>query len=185
MWKSLSSPFPLFQPAVQMAPLLLLLFLPFALCCETVPNAQCKNLKFVPGHNLVGEGFDIVRMKTTGAFVVDVVTYMNGGGDGNCTVCENSLLEEKQKVPASVMDWRVKIQCRHSLSTKVYESASSVLKETTNSLSVGWRVGLSVPLVASAAVAGTLSMSARFANTHSAQDKYSFTGHTFSCRYYT
>ncbi|KAG1946764.1 perforin-1 [Pimephales promelas] len=168
-----------------MAPLLLLLFLPFALCCETVPNAECKKLNFVPGHNLVGEGFDIVRMKTTGAFVVDVLTYMDGGGPGKCTVCENSLLNEKQKVPASVTDWRVKVQCRRSLSSKVYESASSVLKETSNSLSVGWKVGLSVPMVAGAAVAGTLSVSARFAKTHSAQDKYSFTGHTFSCRYYT
>ncbi|XP_056113772.1 perforin-1.3 [Rhinichthys klamathensis goyatoka] len=168
-----------------MAPLLLLLFLPFALCCETIPNEECKKLNFVPGHNLVGEGFDIVRMKTTGAFVVDVLTYMDGGGHGNCTVCDNSLLNEKQKVPASVTDWRVKVECRHSLSTKVYESASSVLKETSNSLSLGWKVGLSVPLVASTAVAGTLSVSARFANTHSAQDKYSFTGHTFSCRYYT
>ncbi|CAM4638480.1 unnamed protein product [Leuciscus chuanchicus] len=168
-----------------MAPLLLLLFLPFALCCETVPNEECKKLNFVPGHNLVGEGFDIVRMKTTGAFVVDVLTYMNGGGRGNCTVCENSLLQEKQKVPASVMDWRVKVQCRRSLSTKVYESANSVLKETSNSLNVGWKVGLNVPMVGSASTAGTLSMSARFAKTHSAQDKYSFTGHTFSCRYYS
>ncbi|KAK7139433.1 hypothetical protein R3I93_016540 [Phoxinus phoxinus] len=168
-----------------MAPLLLLLFLPFALCCETVPNEECKKLNFVPGHNLVGEGFDIVRMKTTGAFVVDVVTYMDGGGRGNCTVCENSLLNERQKVPASVMDWRVKVQCRHTLSSKVYESASSVLEETTKSLSVGWKVGLSVPMVAGVSVAGTLSMSARFAKTHSAQDKYSFTGHTFSCLYYS
>ncbi|XP_077051121.1 perforin-1.3 [Siphateles boraxobius] len=168
-----------------MAPLLLLLFLPFALCCETIPNEDCKKLNFVPGHNLVGEGFDILRMKTTGAFVVDVLSYMNGGGPGNCTVCENSLLNEKQKVPASVTDWRVKVQCRQTLSRQVYESASSVLKETSNSLTVGWRIGLSVPRVASVAIAGTHSKKTKFAMTHSAEDKYSFTGHTFSCRYYS
>lgn len=185
MWKSLSSALLLFQPAVQMAALLLLLFVPFALCCETLPNDECKKVSFVPGHNLVGEGFDVVRLTTTGAFVVDVQTYMTGGKHGHCTVCENKLLNEKQKLPASVVDWRTKVLCHRSLSSRVYESASSVLKETSNSLSVGWKVGLGVPLVASAAVAGTLSMSAKFAKSHQTQDKYSFTSHSFSCKYYS
>ncbi|XP_067282280.1 perforin-1.3 [Pseudorasbora parva] len=168
-----------------MAPLLLLLFLPFALCCETVPSTECEKLKFVPGHNLVGEGFDIVRMKTTGAFVVDVRTYTNGGEHGNCTACENKLLNEKQKLPTSVIDWRIKVQCRRSLSAKIYETASSVLKDTTSSASVSWKVGLSVPMVAGVAVGGTHSRSARFAKSHAAQDKFSYTSHTFSCRYYS
>ncbi|KAF4100783.1 hypothetical protein G5714_018979 [Onychostoma macrolepis] len=168
-----------------MAPLLFLLCLPIALCCETATSTECEKLPFVPGYNLVGEGFDVVRMKTTGAFVVDVRTYMSGGEHGNCTLCENKLLNEKQKLPASVVDWRIKVQCRRSLSAKVYESASSVLKDTTSSASASWKVGLSVPMVASVAVGGTHSRSARFAKSHAAQDKYSFTSHSFSCRYYS
>lgn len=175
----------LVQPAVQMAPLLLLLCLPVALCCETAPSTECEKLPFVPGYNLVGEGFDIVRMKTTGAFVVDVRTYMSGGDHGNCTLCENKLLNQKQKLPASVVDWRIKVQCRRSLSAKVYDSASSVLKDTTSSASASWKVGLSVPMVAGVAVGGTHSRSARFAKSHTAQDKYSFTSLSFSCRYYS
>ncbi|KTF77799.1 hypothetical protein cypCar_00034409, partial [Cyprinus carpio] len=170
---------------LQMAPLLLLLCLPIALCCETVPSTECQKLPFVPGHNLVGEGFDIVRMKTSGAFVVDVQTYLSGGEHGNCTLCENKLLNEKQKLPASVVDWRVKVQCQRSLSAKIYESANSVLKDTTSSTTSSWKIGLSVPMVASVAVGGTHSSSAKFAKSLSAQDKYSFTSHSFSCRFYS
>ncbi|KAK9958045.1 hypothetical protein ABG768_012226 [Culter alburnus] len=168
-----------------MAPLLLLLFLPFALCCETVPSTECEKIPFVPGHNLVGEGFDIVRMQTTGAFVVDVRTYMVGGDHGNCTVCDNKLLNGKQKLPASVVDWRVKVECRRSLSAKVYETSSSVLKDTTTSASASWKVGLSVPMVAGVAVGGTHSKSARFAKSHSSKDKFSYTSHSVSCHYYS
>ncbi|KAA0710026.1 Perforin-1 [Triplophysa tibetana] len=168
-----------------MAPVLLLVFLPLALCCQTAPSTECENLPFVPGHNLVGEGFDIVRMKTTGAFVVDMLNYMTGGDHGNCTYCDNKLLKKKQKLPASVVDWRIKVQCRRSLSAKVQESASSVLKDTTTSTSVSWKVGLSVPMVAGVAVGGTHSKAARFAKSHASQDKFSYTSHTFSCRYYS
>lgn len=168
-----------------MAPVLLLLFLPLALCCQTAPSTECENLPFVPGHNLVGEGFDIVRMKTTGAFVVDMLKYMTGGDHGNCTYCDNKLLNKKQKLPASVVDWRIKVKCRRSLSAKVHESASSVLKDTTTSTSNSWKVGLSVPMVAGVAVGGTHSSAARFAKTHASQDKFSYTSHTFSCRYYS
>ncbi|XP_043073975.1 perforin-1.3 [Puntigrus tetrazona] len=168
-----------------MAPLLLLLCLPIALCCETAPSTECEKLPFVPGHNLVGEGFDIVQMKTTGAFVVDVRTYMTGGDHGNCTLCMNTLLNEKQKLPSSVVDWRMKVQCKRSLSSKLYESASSVIKDTTSSASASWKIGLSVPMVAGVAVGGTHSRSAKFVKSLTAEDKYSFTSHSFSCRYYS
>nr|XP_055075887.1 perforin-1.3 [Misgurnus anguillicaudatus] len=171
--------------AVQMAPVLLLLFLPFALCCEQAPSTECENMPFVPGHNLVGEGFDIVRMKTTGAFVVDVRTYMTGGEHGNCTMCDNKLLKKKQKLPASVLDWRIKVKCRRSVSARVHETANSVIKDTTNSASISWKVGLGLPGVAGVALGGTHSKSARFAQSHASKDKFSYTSHTFSCSYYT
>lgn len=76
--------------------LLLLLLLPRCLGCQTSSFTECQKVEFVPGHNLVGEGFNVVTMKTSGASVVNVRDYMVGGVQGNCTVCYNHLLN---KVP--------------------------------------------------------------------------------------
>ncbi|KAI5090976.1 perforin 1.3 precursor, partial [Silurus meridionalis] len=154
-------------------------------CCRTAPITECADPPFVPGHNLVGEGFDIVRMKTTGAFVVNVQDYITGGVHGNCTICKNSLLGREEKLPSAVTDWRVKVNCKRSISAQVFESTSSVLKESTSSTSVGWKVGLGLPMVAGVAVGGTHSKSATFARSHASQDKFFYTSHKFSCRYYT
>ncbi|KAI5608957.1 perforin 1.3 precursor [Silurus asotus] len=154
-------------------------------CCRTAPITECADPPFVPGHNLVGEGFDIVRMKTTGAFVVNVQDYITGGVHGNCTICKNSLLGREEKLPSAVTDWRVKVNCKRSVSAQVFESTSSVLKESTSSTSIGWKVGLGLPMVAGVAIGGTHSKSAKFARSHASQDKFFYTSHKFSCRYYT
>ncbi|KAI4889706.1 hypothetical protein NFI96_019406, partial [Prochilodus magdalenae] len=165
--------------------LLILLAVQLVGGCRTAPSTECETPQFVPGHNLVGEGFDIVRMKTSGAFVVNVKDYMEGGEHGNCTLCTNSLLKVEQKLPASVVDWRVKVHCRRSISAKVYESSSSLLKDTTNSATASWKVGLGLPGVGSLSVGGTHSKSAKFAKSRSSQDKFSYTSHKFSCKYYS
>ncbi|XP_037391072.1 perforin-1-like [Pygocentrus nattereri] len=165
--------------------LLILLAVPLADGCRIAPSTECEKPQFVPGHNLVGEGFDIVRMKTSGAFVVNVRDYMTGGDHGNCTICSNRLLNLEQKLPASVLDWRVKVHCRRSISAKVYESSSSMLKETSSSSSVSLKVELGIPYVAGVAVGGTHSRSSRFAQSHSSKDKFSYTSHKFSCKYYS
>lgn len=72
----------------------LLLFLPASLACQTSSFTECQQAPFVPGHSLVGEGFDVVTMKTSGASVVDVKNFMVGGVQGNCTVCHNRLLNQ-------------------------------------------------------------------------------------------
>lgn len=163
---------------------LLLVSIRVSSCCRTAPFTECKKPPFIPGHNLVGEGFDIVRMKTTGAFVVNVQEYITGGVNGNCTICENSLLGREEKLPSAVTDWRVKVNCRRSVSAKVFESASTVLKQSTSSTSVSWKVGLGLPMVGGVAVGGTHSKSSTFARSHSSQDKFFYTRHEFSCRYY-
>ncbi|XP_041634209.1 perforin-1.3 [Cheilinus undulatus] len=165
--------------------LLLLLFLPQALACQTSSYTECKDAPFVPGHNLAGEGFDVVKMKTTGASVVDVKNFMVGGVHGNCTVCHNHLLNQTQKLPVSVMDWRIKVHCRRSLSSKIFESSQSVMKETSKSLGVSWKVGLGIPRLGGFAVGGSHSFSSKFAESRSRKDKFSFTAHNFNCKYYT
>ncbi|XP_010872995.1 perforin-1.3 [Esox lucius] len=165
--------------------LFLLLFLPVFHCCHTGSFTDCQTAPFVPGHNLAGEGFDIVKMKTTGAFVVDVRTFMKGGHDGNCTLCTNTLMNKTvQKLPLSVLDWRTKVQCQRSLSSKIYESSTSVLKETTKSASISWKVGLGFKGIAGVHVGGTHSKSATFAKGLSTKDKFAFTSHEFKCKYY-
>ncbi|XP_060946794.1 perforin-1.3 [Limanda limanda] len=165
--------------------LLLLLLLPPAPACRTGSFTECQQVPFVPGHNLVGEGFDVVSLKTTGASVVDMKSFMVGGAEGNCTVCLNRLLNQTQKLPVSVVDWRIKVKCRRSLSSKMFESSQSVMKETSSSLGVSWKVGLSVAGLGGFAVGGSHSESSKFAESRSRKDKFSFTTHNLNCQYYT
>ncbi|XP_040918341.1 perforin-1.3 [Toxotes jaculatrix] len=178
-------PSPCPSPSALLLLLLLLLPPPPSLGCQTSSFTECQQAPFVPGHNLVGEGFDVVRMKTSGASVVDFKSYMVGGAQGNCTVCFNHLLNQTQKLPVSVLDWRIKVHCRRSLSSKIFESSQSVMKDTSSSLGVSWKVGLSVAGLAGFAVGGSHSTSSRFAESHSRKDKFSFTTHDFKCKYYS
>ncbi|XP_027132106.1 perforin-1.3 isoform X2 [Larimichthys crocea] len=164
---------------------LLFLFLPRSLGCQTTSFTECQQAQFVPGHNLVGEGFDVVKLTTTGAYVVNVQDSMVGGPQGNCTVCYNRLLNQTQKLPVAVKDWRIKVHCRRSLSSKIFESSQSVMKDTSSSLSASWKVGLSLPGLGGFAVGGSHSKTSRFAESHSRKDKFSFTTHNFQCKYYT
>ncbi|XP_029137755.2 perforin-1.3 [Labrus bergylta] len=165
--------------------LLLLSLLPRALGCQTSSFTECQNAPFVPGHNLAGEGFDVVLMRTSGASVVDVKNFMVGGVEGNCTICHNHLLNQTQKLPVSVLDWRIKVNCRRSLSSKFFETSQSFMKETSNSLSASWKVGLTLPAFGGFATGGSFSKSSKFADSHSKKDKFSFTTHSFNCKYYS
>lgn len=72
----------------------LLLVLPASLACRTSSFTECQKAPFVPGHSLAGEGFDVVTMKSSGASVVEVKSFMAGGARGNCTLCHNPLLNQ-------------------------------------------------------------------------------------------
>ncbi|MBN3299705.1 perforin-1 [Amia ocellicauda] len=171
-----------------------LLLLPWALLslyqpdvvlgCHTGTRRKCQSASFVPGYNLVGEGFDIVSMKRKGAYVINIETWEMA--NGRCRLCKNTQLGGAwQKVPLSVLDWRPRVNCRRSLTSKLYQSSESVLKDSTDSASGSWKVGLGLVGVGGLYVGGTHSKSARFAMEKSRSDKYSFASQDVNCKYYS
>ncbi|MBN3307234.1 PERF protein, partial [Amia calva] len=174
-----------------LCPLLLLPWALLSLCqpdvvlgCRNGTRRQCQSASFVPGYNLVGEGFNIVSMQRKGAYVINIETWEMA--NGRCRLCKNTQLGSAwQKVPLSVLDWRHQVNCRRSLTSKLYQSSESVLKDSTDSASASWKVGLGLVGVGGLYIGGTHSKSARFAMEKSKSDKYSFASQDVHCTYYS
>ncbi|XP_072239837.1 perforin-1-like [Leuresthes tenuis] len=149
---------------------------------------ECKKAHFVPGYNLGGEGFNIVTMERKGAYIIDTETWKLG--NGTCRMYRNEYMRsEKQKVPAAVLDWRILPQCSLMLSTTLYDSAESLINDSTSSVSNNWKIGLDIPVNPSASVGvgfgGSQSKMAKFGMQKSKQDRYTFTRHSVQCTYYS
>ncbi|XP_067282333.1 perforin-1-like [Pseudorasbora parva] len=145
-------------------------------------SKECENAPFVPGHNLAGEGFDVVTMTRKGSYVIDTEKW--DLGNGKCKLRKNSYMNKIiQKLPAAVVGWRTLPKCSMKVSSQIFESSEALVNDSSSALSDGWKVGLDVK-AAGAAVGSTHSREAKFAMKKSKEDKYSFTKHEVACSFY-
>ncbi|XP_029951130.1 perforin-1-like [Salarias fasciatus] len=147
---------------------------------------ECAQTPFVPGYNLGGEGFDIVTMERKGAYVIDTETW--NLGNGTCRLYQNSYMKnEKQKVPAAVLDWRTLPKCSLKVSSLSYYSAESVMNDSTSSVSNNWKIGLDIQnklIGAGICLGGSHSRESTFASQKSKEDRYEFFRHSVHCNLY-
>ncbi|XP_070846490.1 perforin-1-like [Chaetodon trifascialis] len=171
-------------PLLYLSLLLSLSHLRPALSCQAGTKTECRTAPFVPGHNLVGEGFDVVTLERRGAYMIDVKTYLKRSG--TCTLCPNPLQGGKlQKLPVSaVVDWRAFSSCSFHLDSSMHTSVSLLVQEYTNQVCSNWKSGLSFLKYVNLEVAGTHSTVHTRATARSREDHYTFSMHTATCTHY-
>ncbi|XP_063040105.1 perforin-1-like [Engraulis encrasicolus] len=173
-------------PRLHLCGLLLFALLSPASCtCRVGKREECMEAPFVPGHDLVGEGFDIVKMARKRAYTMDVQTYMHD--DGTCQLCENDKMDkELQKLPLSVVDWRSNAKTTRSLTSATYSTVTELVQSSASSIKNDWKLGLKIKdLGLDADVQFGKSVSAQFALQISKRDYYTYIVHEFNHTYYS
>lgn len=173
------------SPQPQSAPLLLALVLSAQLsrCCYVGSGPECEKAAFVPGHDLAGEGFDVVRLRRTGAYVINVKAHLTE--NHTCTLCPNRLQQGQiQRLPAAVLDWRPLSRCAKHLSSALHHSVDSLLRGSGSLVSNDWGLGLSLER-SEAVLGGSRSDLAKFARSQHSVDRATFAIHEITCSYYS
>ncbi|XP_066487015.1 perforin-1-like [Tiliqua scincoides] len=165
--------------------LLFLLLPPVSPKCQKGTADECKKAEFVPGGDFAGKGFDINTLVSR-RYVYEEITK-----DGECTLCENPLLEGKplQKLPLIITDWKANILCQEKVQHSVHQSPISVAEALTELLVKNdWRNELDVKISPGDkvqwALAGSRSKITQECVEKSSEDKYIFLLHHFDCSYY-
>ncbi|XP_047448111.1 perforin 1.5 isoform X2 [Mugil cephalus] len=152
--------------------------------CRTGSGSECEKASFVPGHNLAGEGFDVVRMRRTGAYVINVKAHL--ADNHTCTLCPNRFQQgQVQRLPAAVLDWRPFSRCSKQISSALHHSVDSLLRSSSSMVNNNWNLGLSLNDIGKAVLGGSRSDLAKFARSQHSVDKATFAIHEISCTYYS
>ncbi|RVE68094.1 hypothetical protein OJAV_G00088440 [Oryzias javanicus] len=152
--------------------------------CWIGTGPECEKAPFVPGHNLAGEGFDVVRLRRTGAYVINVKAHLSD--NHTCTLCPNRFQEgQVQRLPASVLDWRPFSRCSKQLSSALHHSVESLLRSSNSLVNNNWGLGLSLDSIGHGVLGGSRSDLAKFARSQHSVDKATFALHEISCTYYS
>ncbi|XP_047433359.1 perforin-1-like [Mugil cephalus] len=132
---------------------------------------QCISAPFVPGYNLVGEGFDMVTLRRKGSYVVDVMTYLTP--NDTCKLYSSpSLGKRLRKMPVSAVDWRSYSQSHKLLYFVLFFFF--------------YQVGLNLDsFYFSGGVEGKHSNIYNFAKQRSSEDRFSFSTQRLSCSHYS
>nr|XP_020458119.1 perforin-1-like [Monopterus albus] len=152
--------------------------------CWTGSGSECEKAPFVPGHNLAGEGFDVVRLRRTGAYVINVKAHL--ADNHSCTLCRNRFQGGQiQKLPVAVLDWRPFSHCSKQLSSALHHSVDSLLRSSNSLVNNNWGLGLNLDSIGKAVLGGSRSDLAKFARSQHSVDKATFAIHEISCTYYS
>ncbi|XP_027872719.1 perforin-1-like [Xiphophorus couchianus] len=155
------------------------------LSCWIGTQRECDAAPFVPGHKMVGKGFDIVRLQIKRAHVINVKTYLNARE--TCILCSNPLQNHTyQKLPSSVVDWSASSQCSADIISSYHTSVSSLIKAYTSQDTNDWTFGLEIEkaLFDNFDVGGTGYNAYKFAKQQIEEDRYTFSTHSVTCNHY-
>ncbi|KAJ6651643.1 hypothetical protein lerEdw1_020761 [Lerista edwardsae] len=107
---------------------------------------------------------------------------------GGCTVCENPLMTQLQKLPLGISDWKANISCQQEVHRSGPLSAISLAAELTKLfVKNDWKKGLNLDAKFSEVqwiLSGSDSDGAHFFERKSSEDKHTFFLHQVSCSYY-
>uniref|UniRef100_A0A096M2H2 MACPF domain-containing protein n=1 Tax=Poecilia formosa TaxID=48698 RepID=A0A096M2H2_POEFO len=157
------------------------------LSCRIGTQGDYHVAPFVPGHNLVGQGFDIVRLERK-ADVIDVKTYLSPSK--TCKLCSNPLQNHiLQKLPSSVVDWKCNATWikKCFIIQKYRFNENSLVESYTSQDTNDWLVGLDFPKGPESGkldVGGTGSKAYKFASQRTKEDRYTFSIHSVTCSHY-
>ncbi|XP_060110925.1 perforin-1-like [Heteronotia binoei] len=151
--------------------------------CQEFPNDVCQaSTSFVPGHNLLGEGFDVTTLSRKGASVVDTSRWQ--GPNGTCTLCRNPKMgSEKQRLPLMALDWRAYSTCEQRVDASMQHSELEVANAMATEVTNDWKVELGLPPI-QAAFGASRSQATVWAHQYSQRDSYTFIMHETSCENY-
>uniref|UniRef100_A0A3B5PVQ4 Perforin-1-like n=1 Tax=Xiphophorus maculatus TaxID=8083 RepID=A0A3B5PVQ4_XIPMA len=142
------------------------------LSCRIGTQSECDAAPFVPGHKMVGKGFDIVRLQIKRALVINVKTYLNPRE--TCILCSNPLQNHTyQKLPSSVVDWSKNMApCLTPYKILVLSEFHQFGLEIEKALFDNFDVG------------GTGYNAYKFAKQQIEEDRYIFSTHSVTCNHY-